>query len=240
MSLLLYLKRLFSLDTLDTRFTTSSWTPSAASTSAKPARTDPAKPLPGLDVQDGASNGHALQSKGRDTPQPSKWTTPEFFLYYAVIIVAVSLMIKSIYDVSIRERPRTYDYLRSLDQPHVERERTLIEMQLPIRTILNMNTFSPRAGSWGERWTTLIHNTQASGIIYRTCSSSSYFIPYYESYTIRSIPSIGRLHNIHKRELGVHQTCKPMRALTDECGSTWHSPAFTSWLCTALQHSRYL
>lgn len=34
---------------------------------------------------------------------PSKWATPEFFLYYVVFVVAVPLMFKSVYDVSIRE-----------------------------------------------------------------------------------------------------------------------------------------
>lgn len=103
MSLLSYSKRLFSLDTLDTRFTGSSWPPSStASSSEKPQRLDPAKSVTGLDAQDGVSKAGQPHGKGKDDAGPSKWATPEFFLYYIVIGTAVPLMLKSVYDVSQR------------------------------------------------------------------------------------------------------------------------------------------
>lgn len=101
---LLYAKRLFSLDTLDTRFTRSSSVPPAPSGPATPARIDPAKPVPGLDSRDGPSKNRSAQSKGRDELQPSRWATPEFLLYYLVIGIAIPLMVKSVYDISTRER----------------------------------------------------------------------------------------------------------------------------------------
>ncbi|KAL8924923.1 MAG: hypothetical protein Q9208_003806 [Pyrenodesmia sp. 3 TL-2023] len=115
MSLFFCLKRLFSLDTLDTRFTASSWTPSTSSGADKPTRIDPAKLVPGLDIQDGASDSRSLQSKGSWNAQPSKWATPEFFLYYVVIGVAVPLMIKSVYNVSTPAHPSysKYEHLLS-------------------------------------------------------------------------------------------------------------------------------
>lgn len=103
MSLLSYSKRLFSLDTLDTRFTGSSRPPSTASSSEKSQQIDPAKPVPGLDIQDGTSRGGQPQGRDTDTPGPSKWATPKFFFYYIVIGTAVPLMIKSVYDVSQRK-----------------------------------------------------------------------------------------------------------------------------------------
>ncbi|KAL8719804.1 MAG: hypothetical protein Q9225_003239 [Loekoesia sp. 1 TL-2023] len=115
MSFLIYLQKLFSLDTLDTRFTTSSWLPAAASGPVQPSRIDPAKPVPGLDIQDGTSNNRRPEGKGRENPRPSKWATPEFFLYYIVFIVAVPLMFKSVYDVSIPSHPNysKYEHLLS-------------------------------------------------------------------------------------------------------------------------------
>ena len=100
---LLYTKRLFSLDVLDTRFTKSSWSQSTTSGPAKSAQVDPAKPLPGLDNHNETS-GRSTQSKGRDDIHPSRLASPEFVLYYIVIGVALILMLKSVYDVSKCER----------------------------------------------------------------------------------------------------------------------------------------
>ncbi|KAL8693915.1 MAG: hypothetical protein Q9218_001329 [Villophora microphyllina] len=101
MTILVYAKRLFSLDTLDTRFTKSSWAPSTADGSAPLARIDPAKPLPGLDNQDATLRNRRGNSNGLQDTQPSQWVTTEFFSYYLVLIVAIPLMFKSAYDVSI-------------------------------------------------------------------------------------------------------------------------------------------
>ncbi|KAI4281093.1 MAG: hypothetical protein L6R35_005747 [Caloplaca aegaea] len=116
MSLLSYSKRLFSLDTLDTRFTGSSRPPSTASSSEKSQQIDPAKPVPGLDIQDGTSRGGQPQGRDTDTPGPSKWATPKFFFYYIVIGTAVPLMIKSVYDVSQPSHP-TYSQYEHLLSP---------------------------------------------------------------------------------------------------------------------------
>ncbi|KAL8699209.1 MAG: hypothetical protein Q9201_006137 [Fulgogasparrea decipioides] len=110
MSLLHYVERLFSLDTLDTRFTRSSWANSGGSGSVQPTRIDPAKPIPGLDTQDAASRSWRTENRGREGAQASKWLTPEFILYYVVIIVALPLMFKSVYDVSIPSHPNYPKY----------------------------------------------------------------------------------------------------------------------------------
>ena len=78
------LRSLYSLDTLDKRFTTPSRAPIV--TKEEP---DPAKPRTLSEVPDGAS--------------PSLWKTSEFFSYYLVIGVSVPLMIKTGYDISQRE-----------------------------------------------------------------------------------------------------------------------------------------
>lgn len=96
--------RLFSKDVLDTRFTKSSWALSTAGGSAKPAPIDPAKPLPVLDNRNGTSRSRLTQSKGRDDTQASKWATLEYAVYYIIVGIAVPLMFKAAYDVSICEQ----------------------------------------------------------------------------------------------------------------------------------------
>ena len=95
MTKLQYVWRLFSLDTLDTRFI-------AASKGTKQAyneqlSADPAKPSSNLeDSNDGA--GKPIEEGSR-----SRWGSREFFLYWLVLLVAIPLMFKSAYDVSNRE-----------------------------------------------------------------------------------------------------------------------------------------
>ncbi|KAL8736703.1 MAG: hypothetical protein Q9166_000069 [cf. Caloplaca sp. 2 TL-2023] len=80
--------------------------PSTAGGSVQPTRIDPAKPLPGLDSDDGVSRSRSTQSsKGWDDRRPSRWATPEFCLYYVVIGAALPFMFKSVYDVSNRWIP---------------------------------------------------------------------------------------------------------------------------------------
>ncbi|KAL8969969.1 MAG: hypothetical protein Q9183_001745, partial [Haloplaca sp. 2 TL-2023] len=115
MNVLSYARRLFSLDTLDTRFTPSSWAHPPGSNAVLTSRLDPAKPLPGIDTQDAAPKTGRSEERGRADAQPSRWITPEFFLYYTVIGVAVPLMCKSVYDVSIPSHPNfpKYEHLLS-------------------------------------------------------------------------------------------------------------------------------
>jgi protein-cysteine N-palmitoyltransferase HHAT len=80
------LKGVYDLDTLDTRFTNPS---SVAYKTVIDARSDPY-----------ASREPA--SKASSRAQPSKWNTPEFYLYYAVFIVVIPYMFWIAYDVSRR------------------------------------------------------------------------------------------------------------------------------------------
>lgn len=78
-----WIRRLYSLDTLDTRFTVSASTPLKAASDARPAS---AKDARANAIAHGAS--------------PSKWNTPEFFGYYFVFITVVPMMFKTVVDVS--------------------------------------------------------------------------------------------------------------------------------------------
>ncbi|EKV16229.1 Glycerol:H+ symporter (Gup1), putative [Penicillium digitatum] len=92
-SILAWLRRVYSLDTLDTRFTSSA-TPAHTNTrpSAKDARNATAQ---------GASS--------------SLWRTPEFLVYYLFFIILVPLMFKTIINVSKESHPTysTYSHLLS-------------------------------------------------------------------------------------------------------------------------------
>lgn len=71
-----YLRRLYSLDTLDMRLTTSSQTPRLAASRK-------------------VANGE--KSRGQDAPgleagRPSKWNTLEYYVYYLVFITVVPMM----------------------------------------------------------------------------------------------------------------------------------------------------
>lgn len=96
MSLLQYVQKLYSLDTLDPRFTAS------AKAAATPSGTqiDPAKPSPkegGAGVKPRNGGQKAVTS---NEASPSLWTTPEFFVYYLIFLICVPLMFKAVYDVS--------------------------------------------------------------------------------------------------------------------------------------------
>ncbi|KAL9633582.1 MAG: hypothetical protein Q9204_003338 [Flavoplaca sp. TL-2023a] len=88
----LEVKRLFSKDVLDTRFTKSSCAQSAPRASATPAQIDPAKPLPVLDGQDATSRSRSA------------------YFYYVIVGIAVPLMFKSAYDVSLPSHPSYSKY----------------------------------------------------------------------------------------------------------------------------------
>ncbi|GME35176.1 Membrane bound O-acyl transferase MBOAT [Neofusicoccum parvum] len=91
MALLSFLRRLYSLDTLDTRFTTSATAP--------PTQIDPAKPSH-LTPKDAPRSGAPAPGS-----QPSKWNTPEFYLYYLVFLTAIPSMFYAVYDVSKASHP---------------------------------------------------------------------------------------------------------------------------------------
>jgi len=74
----LHLRDVFSLEVLDTRLT-----------EKRPSRIAPDPPVQ-------APKATPLG------PEPARWRTPEFYLYYAIIGVSVPLMIKASWDVSQR------------------------------------------------------------------------------------------------------------------------------------------
>jgi hypothetical protein len=97
MGLFAIAKRLYSLDTLDTRFTTSSRRPPRD----KRSRIDPAQPSSGRTVsgQDEKPESKTVVERNSEA-SPSKWRTPEFFVYYFAFVTVVPMMFKVTYDVS--------------------------------------------------------------------------------------------------------------------------------------------
>lgn len=88
--LLRYLRDVYSLDTLDARF------------SAEQRK--PQQPSGGHDGS-GQKPLDAIPAIKTFTTQPSRWKTPEFFLYYLALIVAPILMTKAVVDVSRESNP---------------------------------------------------------------------------------------------------------------------------------------
>ncbi|KAJ5495846.1 Glycerol uptake protein 1 [Penicillium diatomitis] len=97
-ALLFWLRRIYSLDTLDTRFTSTATTPGVAAADTRP----PA-------AKDARANAIA---QGRPPPL---WRTPEFFVYYIFFITLVPLMFKTVVDASKDSHPvyPTYSHLLS-------------------------------------------------------------------------------------------------------------------------------
>lgn len=94
MDVLSFFRRLYSLDTLDTRLTISSRTPE------KDTKGN-AQPVPeGSLSSDGGRVSRSGQTKPQNGASPSRWQTPEFYLYYVVFIVVVPQMFKAVIEVS--------------------------------------------------------------------------------------------------------------------------------------------
>ena len=100
MGILSFLRQLYSLDTLDTRFTNSATTPlkAASEDSAKRANSTDGKKQSELPV--GAS--------------PSKWNTVEFYFYVLVVAFCVPQMYKAVWDVSQPSQPNWPMYSEQL------------------------------------------------------------------------------------------------------------------------------
>lgn len=81
-----YLRSIYDLDTLDTRYTITSKTPYKTYVES---RNDP-----------GASKARAAKFGSR--VQPSKWRTPEFYMYGVVMAVVIPAMLWVTYSVSRR------------------------------------------------------------------------------------------------------------------------------------------
>jgi hypothetical protein len=94
-----YLQSIFTLDTIDTRFTHSASTPHRTVGDTRSG------PVGLISKKDGSVRAAPVRtdSSGRPLAQPSKWNTPEFYLYYLVFIVTVPAMFYVPYYVSRRE-----------------------------------------------------------------------------------------------------------------------------------------
>ncbi|KAF1811167.1 glycerol:H+ symporter-like protein [Eremomyces bilateralis CBS 781.70] len=90
MSLLAFFARLYTLETLDTRFVVPS---------TNPPNTDAR-----LQPQPSGSRQKA-KSRFHDEAQPSKWKSTEFYFYYFIVSTAVLLMFWSVIDVSRESHP---------------------------------------------------------------------------------------------------------------------------------------
>lgn len=95
MSLFSFLRSIYDIDTLDTRFTTPSTVPFKADTSSSKA----AGRNGTLGHSDSRRDASAEIAK---RAEPSKWRTPEFLVYYFIFLTVVPYMFWVAYDVSRR------------------------------------------------------------------------------------------------------------------------------------------
>jgi hypothetical protein len=86
MTPIVFLRQLYSLDTLDTRFTTPARTP------LKAANADPAQPV--------KPEAGKLSTTLPAGASPSRWRTTEYYVYAVVFIVCLPQMFKAVVDVS--------------------------------------------------------------------------------------------------------------------------------------------
>ncbi|KAL7271460.1 glycerol transporter [Rhizina undulata] len=97
-------RSIFSLDTLETRCTANTARSSA-----------PPKHSTAPSIAGSSTDESARSKRVRETAEPSKWNTIEFYGYYVVFAVAIPLMFKSAYDVSKESNPnyKVYSHLLS-------------------------------------------------------------------------------------------------------------------------------
>ena len=101
MGLFSYIRSVYSLDTIDTRFVNNSSTPYQQQIDPV-KQDDSAGPPQGVPVK--------LDGKGNPIAQPSKWRTPEFYFYYFVFLTIVPYMFWIAYDVSRPSDPNYHKY----------------------------------------------------------------------------------------------------------------------------------
>ncbi|KAL2044884.1 hypothetical protein N7G274_002659 [Stereocaulon virgatum] len=104
MNTLQYAGRLFSVDTLDARFT--STTPQS--------RIDPARPFPNKASYNVSRDGRAGAEVTAKGVSPPRWKSPEFFYHALVFLVVVPLMFKTVYDVSKSSHPEYHRFAHLL------------------------------------------------------------------------------------------------------------------------------
>ena len=99
MNVLQYAGRLYSLDTLDSRFTSSSKVP--------PSKTDPARPSTDEPRYSSIKEHQNGLNKSSGTGKSSRWKTPEYIYHGLIFLIAIPLMFKTVYDVSQRKQLST-------------------------------------------------------------------------------------------------------------------------------------
>ncbi|QSZ29376.1 hypothetical protein DSL72_003890 [Monilinia vaccinii-corymbosi] len=100
MSIFSYIRSIYALDTIDTRFTNPSSTPYQSDPTAGKSNRDDSKPREGV----------RTDSNGRPIAQPSRWNTLEFYIYYFVFLTVVPYMFWIAYDVSRPSDPNYHKY----------------------------------------------------------------------------------------------------------------------------------
>ncbi|KAF4124893.1 D-alanyl-lipoteichoic acid acyltransferase DltB, MBOAT superfamily [Geosmithia morbida] len=102
MGLLTFLGSLYKLDTLDTRFTTSSSVPYQTIIDAR------------QDAVPSISQPPPADGRAEPRVPPPRWRTPEFYFYYVIFALAVPYMFWVPYTVSRPSDPRYHKYVKRL------------------------------------------------------------------------------------------------------------------------------
>ncbi|KAL5314528.1 hypothetical protein ACEPPN_017168 [Leptodophora sp. 'Broadleaf-Isolate-01'] len=111
MSVFSYIRSIYALDTIDTRFTSSSAAPYKT---VVDARSDPSSKIKRDDSVPGV--GVKTDHSGRPIAQPSKWNTPEFYFYYFVFLTVVPYMFWVAFDVSRPSHPNYHKFAPYLSE----------------------------------------------------------------------------------------------------------------------------
>ncbi|KAG9236428.1 glycerol:H+ symporter-like protein [Amylocarpus encephaloides] len=106
MGLFSYIRDIYDLDTIDTRFTTSS---NSSYQTVINSRLDS---LTSSSKRDDSVPGVGVKTDlhGRPVAQPSRWSTVEFYFYYVVFLVVVPYMFWIAYDVSRPSDPNYHKF----------------------------------------------------------------------------------------------------------------------------------
>ncbi|EMD68502.1 hypothetical protein COCSADRAFT_33397 [Bipolaris sorokiniana ND90Pr] len=91
-----FIRQLYALDTLDTRFVIPATTPPKEA--LEEAKLDPVGPIPVKEGREGTKRADG-------DIQPPRWNTLEFYFYYVAISASVFMMFKSVLDVSKESHP---------------------------------------------------------------------------------------------------------------------------------------
>ena len=103
-SILQLAQKLYSLNTLDTRFTTSSKTPPRVNT----PQIDTAKPISKGGWPHNASLDEIDSGKLISKVSRSRWEIVEYYVYHTAVFVAIAIMAKVAIGVSIRMSPLAF------------------------------------------------------------------------------------------------------------------------------------